>query len=656
MSKTWSIDSEEFGYQWPSRTHQFQQGEKIKATNARGIEYDIDVSGLEVRINDAAEEYEVLQIAPLVEQIKKNLAQEPRAKTVISTFLIEGFQDQISQTAQSLQQELDAYCKTYDSAENYPVEVAFHFHCNHHWQVLGLRLDENKKYSVHLFDSFAGTTNEEGLAQINNHILPLLTELEGYASHGDGSIYYHQPYSQSALEKTDIIIPGIDGEEDLILGQEMAINPEYATGDCGVYAVQTMQNIANNGFYEASLNKSPNVFSGPEILALGNRLRAEQAVKLAIYGHDRDAEIHIESIDGIVNFGDIAACVDRNSRRNAFAPEILEERSEDNIDFDIFAESPLFEGGTSESGSFEALSLEDSSLEDSSLEDGSFEFPSFESQALEDRLFGLDDQVLDPDSPPTTPTNHDGFDILEQIALDEIVAVMDVLEKAKEQEGEFGFYHLLVQRIFDKEFKRFYDPAQENLKGIAQLYDQVNNVAVRCDVSDRKLLVDVVKTMEYDRLGALQMLKEKHQASPNSMQKEKEIYVADKKVARKLDYLESEAEPTTNPGVDTIIKKVADNKRQDKLEYRDRMRTTPVKPDLSLKSHGKEEDSKDSDDRAQSKSEFKDSKDSALFSSKKSEKKERKKTLPGKKPSDPELLNSVFNVSIDAKAPAKGIR
>ena len=294
------IEEKESGF---SRSHTFKQGDKVSGTNHDGTLYDIDVSGLMVEINDKAEEYEDLEIALLAEQIKRDLALKQDKNTVISANAITGFSEaNVSQTAGIIQEELDGYFNSPLEAKNYPVEVAFPYHSGGHWQVLGLRIEQNKQYSVHLFDSATEATQEAGIEHINDRILPLLTSLEGYQSAGDGSIYYHTPYRQSGKKKDDFF-----GHEGATM-----VDPEYATSDCGVYAVQTMQNIADNGFSVAATNKSPDVFNGPEILALGNKLRAAQAVKLEINAYDKSTKVGLDKVDGITNFSAISRHVNQN--------------------------------------------------------------------------------------------------------------------------------------------------------------------------------------------------------------------------------------------------------------------------------------------------------------------------------------------------------
>ena len=284
--------------------HTFPQGAIIEAVNAQGRKFEINVSEIEVDIDDGAQEYEVLQLQTLVQEfcLRKKLKSNP----VISTFLLQAYDgSEVSQTAESIKRELDKYFDTFtpDKDDAYPLEIAFPFHVCGHWQVMGLRVNQDKAYQVHLFDSSTEQTDEGGIAAINDNILPILTSLDGYKIVGNGSIFYHKPYRQSGLRSVDMTLYG--GSSDVT-----EVNPEFQTSDCGVYAMQTMSNISDFGFNEAARNKSPNSFDGAAIVGVGAKLRAEQAVRLLVYG--------AEEIDGVLNIQDL---------KDHIAPQMADERS-----------------------------------------------------------------------------------------------------------------------------------------------------------------------------------------------------------------------------------------------------------------------------------------------------------------------------------------
>ncbi len=284
--------------------HTFPEGAIIEAVNAQGRKFEINVSEIEVDIDDGAQEYEVLQLQTLVQEfcLRKKLKSNP----VISTFLLQAYDgSEVSQTAESIKRELDKYFDTFapDKDDAYPLEIAFPFHVCGHWQVMGLRVKQDKAYQVHLFDSSTEQTDEGGIAAINDNILPILTSLDGYKIVGNGSIFYHKPYRQSGLHSVDMTLYG--GSSDVT-----EVNPGFQTSDCGVYAMQTMSNISDLGFDEAARNKSPNPFDGAAIVGVGAKLRAEQAVRLLVYG--------AEEIDGVLNIQDL---------KYHIAPQMADERS-----------------------------------------------------------------------------------------------------------------------------------------------------------------------------------------------------------------------------------------------------------------------------------------------------------------------------------------
>ncbi len=271
--------------------HTFPENTFIKAVNVRGGEFNINVSELQVELDDAAQEYGNLELQSLVSELAKR--KELQSNRRVSESLLEAFTNgEVSQTAQSIRGELDNYFKAFSPSETeaYPFEIAFPFHVCGHWQVMGLRVNQDKTYQVHLFDSSTEQTNEGGIAAINDNILPILTVLNDYRSAGNGSIFYHKPYRQSGLHSVDMTTCG--GSSDVT-----EVDPEFRTSDCGVYAMQTMSNISDFGFDEAAKNKTPDSSDGAAIVGVGAKLRAEQAVRLLVYG--------AENINGVLNIQDL---------------------------------------------------------------------------------------------------------------------------------------------------------------------------------------------------------------------------------------------------------------------------------------------------------------------------------------------------------------
>ncbi len=281
----------------PNRIHKFTTDQKISARNDQSKKIDVSLADLEVEIDEKTEDYESLEVQSLVQQLNK----EPKFKKDNVYICEQLIQKSDKTTHEAILNQLKDLTNS-TKVINYPAEIAFLFHGGAHWQVLGIKLYKDKTYEVHLFDSSTGTDVSGGHSQAieaaNIIEKALSSDYKILTFLSTKKRFYHKPYKQSGEKKDST--PGFTGN---------VVDERYDTNDCGVYAIQTIFNIAESGFDEAAKNKSPKE-TGTNLeeqakarVALGAELRAEQAVKLAIYGSDQ--------VGGIKNFDKVKEAVEK---------------------------------------------------------------------------------------------------------------------------------------------------------------------------------------------------------------------------------------------------------------------------------------------------------------------------------------------------------
>lgn len=252
----------------------------------------VNLNGIAVSCDRDAEEYEDVEVRFLAEKTKTELP-----NVVISHFLTKALPDIVSgdiaaaNVKKWIEEMNKKILKEIAGLTEFPVQIAFPFHSGRHWQVFGLEIkmgeDGNKKYNVHLFDSSTQTSEADGISQIQQKIIPILRGFDIRVQ----EMHYHKPYVQSGQVRKPL-------EEGVVGSPEVTVVDENnRTSDCGVYAMKTLENIANFGFEEAAKPKHPDIFNGPAIVAMGTEFRARQAVKMILGGQ--------EAITGIVNLPEL---------------------------------------------------------------------------------------------------------------------------------------------------------------------------------------------------------------------------------------------------------------------------------------------------------------------------------------------------------------
>lgn len=203
---------------------------------------------------------------------------------------------------------------TEGNSRGYQIHIAFPVHTSRHWTVVGLEItgfqDGAYNYVPHFFDSstqaYQGSGDsfdkESFLKFFNKSILPVLND-KGILKNTKEA-QYHKPYRQSGV-KSEETPTAFDADNlPTSFKTETVVDTRFNTSDCGVYAMQTLENIALLGFKEARKNKSPDPLKGEEIINLGAELRARQAVEIILSAEEDNLAIkYLE--ESIANLDDL---------------------------------------------------------------------------------------------------------------------------------------------------------------------------------------------------------------------------------------------------------------------------------------------------------------------------------------------------------------
>ncbi len=253
-----------------------QQQRKFSFRGRDAIVQTANLSDIEVIINDA-QEYE----DDVVRFLARNTLPEASGVAIsscIATVLLGEPGTPTHEISKAMNESIMREIIKNGTKTGLPMQIAFPFYSGAHFQVLGLEiLDGALTCNIHLFDSATQTSSEYGMKQIQEQIIPILQMIGIENINGCN---YHKPYVQS-------------GQKHSAMGLE--VDPDYQTSDCGVYAMQVMEDIAKSGFAEAAKRKYSDELNGPEIVAMGAKFRARQAAKMIILGKE-------ENISGIENF------------------------------------------------------------------------------------------------------------------------------------------------------------------------------------------------------------------------------------------------------------------------------------------------------------------------------------------------------------------
>ncbi|MDX2083566.1 MAG: hypothetical protein SFV53_06250, partial [Rickettsiales bacterium] len=266
------------------RLYTFPDNYKIKSYDPNGKEVEVDVSGLQVEIDDKAEEYEDIEVSILLQQLCKSQGFN-RKNVFLCEQTVTKKDDQTFEAIQATMQEIRKNA-------NDEIEVCILYHTFGHFQVLALKISSENKIEVNLIDSSTQTDDASGKEQAEEAKKNVVEKILKNPPYEVISCKYNKPYTQSGEKK--VTFEGLETTE---------VDNDYATSDCGVYSLQSIYNICDSGIDEAVKWKpswQPNeIGNGKQIVALGAELRAIHAVKAAIFESDFFRGINEDSFEKI---------------------------------------------------------------------------------------------------------------------------------------------------------------------------------------------------------------------------------------------------------------------------------------------------------------------------------------------------------------------